>query len=140
MCETAYLTILLSMWGSTIPLRWKSRDCSVVDASRRDKIRDTNFVKSLRFLKREESNVRTERCFQIFFHLVDSMQVWTALSVSTKESMWSKRKSGKLLSRSSFTLLLYFCLLRFIISELRWFICAIDHLPNRQTGYVLLCF
>jgi hypothetical protein len=53
--------------------------------------------------------------------------------------MWSKRKSGKLLSRSSFTWLLYFCLLRFIISEMRWFNCAINRLPNQQTGYVLLC-
>jgi len=59
-----------------------------VEESRRDKMLEINVVKALRVLNCEEDvNVKLGRCFQIFYHLVDRMQVWMASLVSKKESM-----------------------------------------------------
>ena len=111
LCAKAYFKILLSMRGSIVPSRWKSRASSDVVSLRREKTWDTKLVKPLRFFgKCLELNLREERCFQRLFHLGDNMHVWTACLVSRKESMWSRRQSGKLLSLSLLGLGLGLCL------------------------------
>jgi len=46
-------------------------------------------------------NLRVERWFGRFFHLVESMEVWKASLVSNKERMWWRMGSGKSESLSS---------------------------------------
>lgn len=112
LCETAYFTNLLSRRRSMLASWWISRACNVVEASRRNKIWDTNVVKQLKDVKCEGLNVRVGRRFQRFFHRVESMQVWTASLAFKKDNMWSRTQSGKSLNMSSFlsSFLLWLCL------------------------------
>lgn len=112
---------LLSRRRSMLASWWISRACNVVEASRRNKIWDTNVVKQLKDVKCEGLNVRVGRRFQRFFHRVESMQVWTASLAFKKDNMWSRTQSGKSLNMSSFlssfSLWLCLCIALFIRSK-----------------------
>jgi hypothetical protein len=103
-CELTQLTILLSKRISTQPVCLKSRDCSAIEESWRDKTLDTNLLNIFKDLNSSEHIIKPVRRFQRSFHLVGNTQVLTTYSMLKNDIMWRITNSGKSLSLSSFSL------------------------------------